>query len=158
MAKETALDAIGARHLRELGGRDRRATIIVRVQRDAHVLTITDIAAEVLDLVGVGVRSTHLDGSRQIKDDLTAWPRLPHVHHGVTDLDSEVRAGLAKDLRRVLVAELNVAEVLVGVPDDPLSTTVRQVNALLFVDVEDNASEEFGNCVIHVDSGTVSAD
>ena len=56
------------------------------------------------------------------------------------------------------VAELNVAEVLVGVPDDPLSTTVRQVNALLFVDVEDNASEEFGNCIIHVDSGTVSAD
>lgn len=76
----------------------------------------------------------------------------------MTDLDSEVRAGLAKDLRRVLVAELNVAEVLVGVPDDPLSTTVRQVNALLFVDVEDNASEEFGNCIIHVDSGTVSAD
>lgn len=119
---------------------------------------IMDIVVEVFDLVGVGVWSVYFDGSWQIKDDFMVWFWLLYVYYGVIDFDSEVCVGLVKDFWRVFVVEFNVVEVFVGVFDDLFSIMVCQVNVLFFVDVEDNVLEEFGNCVIYVDSGMVSVD
>ena len=158
MAEETALDAVGASHLSELGGRDGGATVVVRVQGDADILAVTDGAAEVLDLIGVGVRGAHLDGGRQVEDDLAVRTGLPDVHDGMADLDGEVGGGLAEDLRRVLVTELDVVQVLLGVLDDPLGALVGQVDALLLVHLEHDTAEELGDRVVHVDGGAVGAD
>jgi hypothetical protein len=158
MAEEAALDTVGAGHLGELGCGDAGAAVVVRVHRDADVLAVADVAAEVLDLVAVGVRGAHLHGGRQVEDDLAALGGLPDVHHRVAHLQGEVGGGLGEDLRGVLVAELDVVEVLLGVLHDPLGAPVRQVDALLLVHVEDDAAEQFGGRVVHVDGGAVGAD
>ena len=157
MAEETALDAVGAGHLSKLGGRDGGATVVVRVQGDADVLAVTDVAAEVLNLVGVGVRGAHLDGGRQVEDDLAVRTGLPDVHDGMADLDGEVRGGLAEDFRGVLVTELDVVQVLLGVLDDPLGAPVSQVDALLLIHLEHDPAKELGDRVVHVDGGAVGA-
>jgi len=99
MSEQAALDTVGARHQTELRGRDGGAAIVVGVQRDTDAVSRVDVAAEVFDLVGVGVRSAHLDRCRQVQDDLTVGVRLPHIDHAVADLDCELGRGLGEDLR-----------------------------------------------------------
>ena len=55
-----------------------------------------------------------------VQDDLASGCRLPDVHHRVADLDGEVELGGGEDLGAVLVAELDVAQVLLGVLHDLL--------------------------------------
>ena len=88
VAEQRAFDAVGAREQAELAGRDRAAAIVVRVQAHADVLALRYVAAKILDLIGEHVRRRHLDGGRQIDDDLAAALRLPHVDHGVADFDA----------------------------------------------------------------------
>ena len=76
VAEQAALDAVGAGHVAELGGGDRGAAVVVRVQRQDHVLAVGEVAAHPLDRVGVDVRRRHLDGRRQVDDDLALGRRL----------------------------------------------------------------------------------
>ena len=89
-------------------GGDRRAAVVVRVQRDRGVLAPGQLAGEPLDLVGVDVRRRHLDRRRQVEDDLAAVVGLPDVGDRLADLDGERQLGAGEDLRGVLVAESTV--------------------------------------------------
>ena len=76
IAEQRALDAVGARHQAELGGGDAGAAVVVRMQRDDHVVAIVEVAAHPFDLVGIDVGRRHLDGRRQIEDELVVGGRL----------------------------------------------------------------------------------
>ena len=93
----------------------------------------------------------HLHRGGQVQDDLATLAGLPDVHHRVADLDGEVRLGAGEDLRRVLVAELDLAQVLLGVLHHQLGAAGGQRHALGLVDPEHDPAEERGGRVVHVD-------
>ena len=70
VAEQRAFDALGAGHHAELGRRDRGAAIVVRMDRQHDRVALRDVTAEPFDLIRVDVRRRHLDGRRQIEDDL----------------------------------------------------------------------------------------
>ena len=158
MTEQAALHPVGAGHQSELGGRGRRAAVVVRVQRDRDVLTVADVPAEPLDLVGVDVGRGHLDRRRQVQDDLPAIRRFPDVHHGVADLDGELQLGAGEDLRGVLVAELDPAQVLLGVLHHQLGAPGRQRDALGPVHAEHDPPEQWCGGVVHVDGRGLGSD
>ena len=128
------------------------------MQRDHHELPVVDVAAEVLDLVGVGVRGGTLHGGRQVEDDLPVLVRLPDLRHGIAHLDGEIRRGLGEDLGAVLVSELDLTQVLVRVFHDQFGTSRGEVHALGLVDAENHPPEQLGGRVVHVDGGAVRPD
>ena len=158
VAEQAALDAVGARHEGQFGGGDGRAAVVVRVQADAHVLAVADVANEVLDLVGVRVGGAHLDRGGQVEDDLAARVGLPDVRNAVADLDGELGGRLGEDLRAVLIAELDVAQVLLGVLHDQFGASGGHGDALGLVDTEHHAAEELRGRVVQVDVGALDAD
>ena len=153
VAEQAALDAVGAGHHRQLGGRDRGATVVVRVQRDRAVLAAGQLAREPLDLVGVDVGRRHLDRGRQVQDDLAARAGLPHVGHGLADVDGELQLGAGEDLRGVLVAEVGVAQQLLGVLHHDLGSAYGDRAALVLVDAEHHATEQRRRGVVEVHVG-----
>ena len=83
---------------------------------------------------------------------------LPDVHHRVADLDRELHLGAGEDLRRVLVAELDVAQVLLGVLHHQLGAAGGERDAFGLVDVEHHAPEQRRGGVVHVDGRCLGAD
>ena len=77
IAEQRALDAVGAGHQAEFGGRDAGAAVVVRMQRDDQdILAVVELAAHPFDLVGIDVGRRHLDGRRQVDDQLVVGRRL----------------------------------------------------------------------------------
>ena len=117
-----------------------------------------DIAREVLDLVGVGVRRRHLDGRRQVQDDFSFIVGLPYVHDAIAHLNGVVGGRLGEDLWAVLVADGRVGQVLLDGVDHPSGALLGQVDGALLGGVEDDAAEQLGRRVVHVDGGALGAD
>ena len=70
IAEQRAFDAVRARHQAEFGRGDAGAAVVVRMQRDDQVLAVVELAAHPFDLVGIDVGRRHLDGCRQVDDQL----------------------------------------------------------------------------------------
>ena len=102
IAEQRALDAVGARHQAELGGGDAGAAVVVRVQRDDEVLAVVDLAAHPFDLVGIDVGRRHLDGRRQIDDQLVFRRRPDDLGDGVADFQRDFELGAGEAFRRIL--------------------------------------------------------
>ena len=157
VTEQAALDPVGAGHHGQLGGGDGGAAVVVRVQRDGHVVAVADLATEPLDQVRVRVRRGHLHRGRQVQDDLATLCGLPDVHHRVADLHGEVRLGAGEDLRGVLVAELDVTQVLLGVLHHQLGAVGGDRHALGLVDPEHDPPEQGRGRVVHVDRRALGA-
>ena len=111
VAEQGALDALRARQHRELRRGDAGAAIVVRMQADDGAVAVLELAAEILDLVGVDVRRRHLDRRRQVEDAFVGRGRLPHIHHRLAHLDRVVDLGAGEALRRILEHELGVGRM-----------------------------------------------
>ena len=128
VAEQAALDPLGAGHQPELGRRDRRAAVVVRVDGEDGAVAVREAADEPLHPVRVDVRRERLDGRRQVDDHLLVRRRPPLVRHRLADLErvlelrvvealgrvleDDLRAGL----RRELLAELRAADGELGDP------------------------------------------
>ena len=77
VAEKRTFDAIGAGHDRQLGRRDRRSAIVVRVHGKHDLGTIRDAAQKPFDLIGVNIGRAHLDRRGQIDDDAILAARAP---------------------------------------------------------------------------------
>ena len=74
------------------------------MQRDDDVLAVVEIAAHPFDLVGIDVGGRHLDGRRQVEDQLVVGGRLHDLGHRVADLQRHFELGAREALRRILEA------------------------------------------------------
>ena len=158
VAEQAALDPVGAGHHRELGRRDRGAAVVVRVQADHRVGAPRELAAEPLDLVGVDVGRGHLDGRRQVEDDLAAVLRLPDVGDRLADLERERQLGRGEDLGAVLVADHGGVEVVLDVLHHDLGAAGGDVLDLVVARPEDHSAEQRRQRVVEVDVGAAYAD
>ena len=149
VAEEAALDAVGAGHVAELGRRDRRAAVVVGVQREDDVLAVREVAAHPLDRVGVDVRRRHLDRRRQVDDHLAVGCRLEDLDHLVADVDGELELGARVALGRVLVVDLGLGDALLE-----LAAQARafegDVDDALLVGAEDDVALQHARRVVQV--------
>jgi len=156
VAEQAALDTIGAGHQAQLGGSYAGAAVVVGVQADQHAVTLVDMAAEPLDLVGIDVRRGRLDGGRQVEDQLLRRRRLEHPDHRVAYLDGEIGLGGAEHLRRVLEAPGGF-RCRIGQTFDDLRRVDCDVHHAGLVLVEDNATEARCGSVVVMDDGPLGA-
>ena len=96
IAKQGALDAIGASQQAELGGSGAGAAVIVGVQGDDHGVAMADVAAHPFDLISMNIGQAPFDGVGQVEDDFFFRSRLPNIHHGMATLEREVEFGIAE--------------------------------------------------------------
>ena len=109
VAEQRAFHALGARHHAELRRGGRRAAVVVRMQADDHAVAVREMAAEILDLVGIAVRRGHFHRVRQVQNQLVFRRRLQHFHHLFADEDGIVDLRAGKALRRIFVADIRAA-------------------------------------------------
>jgi len=93
VAEQRALDAIGSCRHRQLGGGDRGAAIVVRVDAQHERVAPRGVAVEPLDPVGVDIRHRHLDRRGEVQDHFSLGRGLPDVHDRGADVDREVELG-----------------------------------------------------------------
>ena len=106
VSEERPLDALGARHQPELGGRDGGAAVVVRVDAEDDLVARGDVALEPLEPVRVDVRREGLDGRRQVDDHPLLARRPPLGDHRLADLERVVVFGAVEALGRVLELDL----------------------------------------------------
>ena len=150
VAEQAALDAVGAGHVAQLGGRDRGAAVVVRVQRQHDRVAAFQVAVHPLDRVGVDVRGGHLDGRRQVDHHRVLLGRLPDRGDGVADLDRVLQFGAGVGLGRVLEAPVGV-RVLLGPAGDLLGAVRRDPGDALAVQPEDDPALQGRGGVVQVD-------
>ncbi|SIJ27713.1 Uncharacterised protein [Mycobacteroides abscessus subsp. abscessus] len=161
VAEQAAFDPISARHDAELGRSDPGPAVVVRVEGDGHLVAVGHVPAEPFDLVGVCVRGAAFDGGGQVDDGLASGGGLPHVEDGADDVEGELGFGVDEDLRRVLVAEVRVAEQRLGVLHHrlgPLQGDVAGLVEAVAVEAEDDLAEDRGGRVVEVDGGHLRPD
>ena len=159
VAEQAALDAVSAGHEAELGGGHARAAVVVVVQGQAHGVTVGQVSAHPLDLVGVDVGGSPLNGGGKVEDDLAVILGLPHVHDGLADLKAVVELGVHEDLRGVLVAEDRVLiQDLLSTGHDLAGAVDGELADLVAVHAEDDVAEQRRQGVVEVDGGPRDAD
>ena len=102
IAEQAAFDPVGPGHQAQFGGRDPGAAVVVRVQADHRAFAVGQVAAEILDLVGVDIGRRRLDRGRQVQDDRPFGRGGEHVHHRLADLDREIELGGGEGFGRIL--------------------------------------------------------
>ncbi len=133
VAEEAALDPLGAGHQPELGGRDRGAAVVVRMDGEDRGVPVREVADEPLHPIGVDVGRERLDRRRQVDDHPLVRCGAPLVRDRLADLERVVELRVVEALRRVLeddrrarlrrqlLAELRAADGELGdaVPVEP---------------------------------------
>jgi len=71
------------------------------MQGDDDVLAVIDVAAHPFDHVGIDVRRRHLDGGRQVEDQLVVRRRLDDVDDRVRDFQRDIEFGAGEAFRRI---------------------------------------------------------
>ena len=159
VSKEGALDTVGACHLSELCSSYGAASVVVGMERDADLLTLRNVAAEVLDLVGVDVGCRHLDGSGQVEDDGVILGRLPGSLDGLADLEDKVWVGVGEGLGGELVGPFCalLLGVVLGDAAGVFGAFYGEGLGLFVVHVEDNLLEARAGGQVQVENGLFGA-
>ena len=154
--EERPLDPVGPRQHAELRRGNRAAAVVVRVEGQHQTVPPRDLPQEPLDGVGVQVGRVHLDGGRQVQDDLPVGRRLDDVHDRFADLDRELDLGARVALGRVLVEDPRVGDRVLELPAEPRRVD-RDVHDAGLVEAEDDPPLEDRRRVVEVDDGLAGA-
>jgi hypothetical protein len=91
ITKKTSFDSIRTSDLCQFCCRNRAATVVMWVKRNTNLLPLSNISAEVLNLIRINVRRRHLDRSREIEDNWVLDSRPPSLLHSLANLDHKLR-------------------------------------------------------------------
>ena len=106
VAEQRSLDAIRTRQEAHLRIRYAAAAIVVRVERENDAVTVFQPLVDIGNLHAIDVRHRHLYRRGKIDDRLAVGGRLPHIEHGIADLERILRLRARKALGRVFKAIL----------------------------------------------------
>ena len=96
---QRAFYTVSAGHHAKLRRRHGTAAVVVRVQRNKQAVSIGHSIAEPLDLVGIDIRRTHLDGRGKVNNHRVLGGRLPYRGDGIAGLYGKIQLGTGKALR-----------------------------------------------------------
>ena len=63
----------------------------MRVQADDNAVALVKIVVHVFDLIGIHVGRGRFNRCGQVINNFALWRWLPHLGHGVADLECKVR-------------------------------------------------------------------
>ena len=156
IAKQAALNAVGAGHIAQLGGGNALAAVIVGVQRNQDGIAPGQVAVHPLDGIGVDIRRNHLHRGRQIDDHRVLGARIHDGDHVIADLAGEIQLGAGKGLRGVLPAPVGIG-VVGGDGFDELGGIGSQLLDGRLVLAEDHAALQLRGGVIKVHDDVLGA-
>ena len=110
IAEQAALDAVGPGHQAQLGRGDTGAAIVMGVQADHRALPVGEVAAEILNLIGVDIGRRRLDRGGEVEDDRMLGRRHQHRHHRLAALDREIELGGGEGLGAIFEMPLGLRE------------------------------------------------
>ena len=108
VAEEAAFQPVGPGHQRQLGRRNARAPVVVRVHRQDDRVPLGQVAMHPLDHVGKDVRRAVLHRRGQVDDALVLRRGPPGLHHGIHHPLGERQLGIREHLGRILEAPLGL--------------------------------------------------
>ena len=106
VAEEGSLHPVGSRQYAKFRITDAAASVIVRMHAEHHVLPVLQMLVHILHLRRKHMGHGHLYRGGQIDDGFASRLRLPHVQHGVADLQRIVHLGLGEAFRTVFKGKI----------------------------------------------------
>ena len=155
IAEQRTFNAVGTSHQAQFGCSNARATVIMRVQRDNQVLTIVEVAAHPFDLVGIDVRRVHLDGRRQVDDQLVVCGRLHDLDDRIADFQRHIQLSARKAFGRIL--EAITAPRFRSHIHDHLGSVGRDLLDTANILGEDHAALQFTGGIVEMDDRRLGA-
>lgn len=123
------------------------------VEGNADFGALSDVAGEVLDLVGVDVGGGHFDCGGEVEDDWVGFSRLPGGFNGFADADGEVETGVGEGFGGEFVGPFSplCVWVVFGQGADELGALDCEFQGLVFSHAKDDSAEAFGGGEVEVD-------
>ncbi len=155
--EQAAFDPVRARHDAQLRRRDAGAAVVMGVERDHRAVPVGQVAAEILDLVGVDVGRRAFDRGGQVQDDRPIGRRLQDVHHRLAAFEAEVQFGGAEGFRAVFEVPLGI-RILRGLVADDLGARLGNAAHFVLAHLEDDVAPGGADRVVDVDDRLLRAD
>src|SRR5437868_8059389 len=155
IAEERAFDTVRSRHEPKLGRRNRRAAVIVGMERYDDAVAISHIAAEPFDLIGMDIGCRDLDRVRQVENELLLRRRLIDIHDRLANLLREFELGAHEALGRIFMAYALGEPLLALEPLDQLSAPDRDIPDAGLVEPEHHPTLQLRGRVVEMDDCAV---
>ena len=125
---------------------------------DNGSLTVFHIAAEVLYLVRIGIRSAHFYGGGQVEDDGILLSSAHFLHYSLANSDGKVDFCAGKAFRRIFIANIHAAAsyLFLGQLFDELSSLHGDFGDAFHILAKNNLALQGGGGVIEVNDNVFS--
>lgn len=128
------------------------AAIIMCVQAYHHTFAIGNVAAEILDLIGVDIGRCRLNRSGEVEDNWMVGRGLQHIHHCAAHFQTEIEFSSGEGFRAVLEMPVGVGP-LPGLVTHSFGTGDRDFAHLGLAHPEHDVTPCRADCVVKVDDG-----
>ena len=121
-------------------------------------LAVLHIAAEVFNLVGIGVRSAHFHGGGQVNDDGLFLGSTHFCHYSLANSDGKVDFCAGKAFGRIFIANIHAAAsyLFLGQLFDELSSLHGDFGDAFHILAKNNLALQGGGGVIEVNDNVFS--
>lgn len=159
VAKKGALDAVCTCHQGQLGRCYAGSAVIVRMDTNNSSLAVLHIAAEVFNLVGIGVRSAHFHGGWQVNDDGLFLGSTHLCHHSLANSDGKIDFRAGEAFGRVFIANIHTtaSHLFLGELLDETCALYSDFGNAFHILAKYNLALQGGGGVIEVDDYIFSA-
>ena len=125
---------------------------------DNGSLTVFHIAAEVLYLVRIGIRSAHFYGGGQVEDDGILLSSAHFLHYSLANSDGKVDFCAGKAFGRIFIANIHAAAsyLFLGQLFDELSSLHGDFGDAFHILAKNNLALQGGGGVIEMDDDVFS--
>ena len=152
VAEQAALHPLRTGQHGQLGSGHAGAPVVVRMDRQHHVLARAQVPVHPLDLVGKHVGRGVFDGGGQVDDHLAPRPRAPGGQCGLAGLQGHVQLGHAEGFGRVLKHPLRLGAGI-GQAFEPTHAGRNQPHHLRHVHAKHHVAPHRRGGVVQVDDG-----
>ena len=129
---------------------DAGAAIVMRVHADADLAAAGEVAAKILDLIGIDVGGVDFHRRRQIDDHRSLGAGLPDIRHRFANLKRKLGLGEAEGFRRIFILPAGLRLLFALLTDKP-GGAGREGDHLGLVHAENQLAEQRRGGIVEVD-------
>ena len=152
VTEQATFHPVGTRQQGELGAGNAAAAIVMGMDADADLAPTGEVAAEILDLIGIDVWGVDLHRGRQVDDHRPFGRGFPDIRHRLADVQGKLRFGKAEGFRRILIGPARLRVGLAQRAYLPRGAD-RQLHNLLLALTKDQLAEQRRGGVIEMHRG-----
>ena len=159
VTEESTFDTVCACHYSKFCGSNASTTVIVGVDTDNGSFAVFHIAAEIFDLVCVGVSSAHFHCGRQVEDDGIFFRRTHFFHNCFANSDREIDFSTGEAFGRIFVANVHAtaSNFFLSQLTDKSCTLYCDINDTVHIFTKYYFTLQSGSGVVEMDNNIFSA-